>query len=56
MTSTWQQYKQDVADTARRMADLGLVVGTAGNVSARVERDAAEDLMAVTPPESHTPA
>ena len=49
MTSTWQQYKQDVADTARRMADLGLVVGTAGNVSARVERDDAEDLMAVTP-------
>ena len=49
MTSTWQQYKQDVADTARRMADLGLVVGTAGNVSARVECDAAEDLMAVTP-------
>ena len=49
MTSNWQQYKHDVADAARRMADLGLVVGTAGNVSARVERDAAEDLMAVTP-------
>ena len=49
MTSAWRQHKQDVADTARRMADLGLVVGTAGNVSSRVERDAAEDLMAVTP-------
>ena len=31
------------------MADLGLVVGTAGNVSARVQRDSDEDLMAVTP-------
>ena len=49
MTSAWDQHKHDVADAARRMADLGLVVGTAGNVSARVERDAAEDLMAVTP-------
>ena len=49
MTGTWQQYKHDVADAARRMADLGLVVGTAGNVSARVRRDSAEDLMAVTP-------
>ena len=49
MTSIWQQYKHDVADTARRMADLGLVVGTAGNVSARVKHDASEDLMAVTP-------
>ena len=49
MTSVWQQYKQDVADAARRMADLGLVVGTAGNVSARVPRDSGEDLMAVTP-------
>ena len=49
MTSTWRQHKQDVADTARRMADLGLVVGTAGNVSARVQRDSGDDLMAVTP-------
>ena len=49
MTSIWQQYKHDVADTARHMADLGLVVGTAGNVSARVKHDASEDLMAVTP-------
>ena len=31
------------------MADLGLVVGTAGNVSARVQRDSGDDLMAVTP-------
>ena len=31
------------------MADLGLVVGTAGNVSARVHCDPYEDLMAITP-------
>ena len=49
MTSIWCQHKQEVSDTARRMADLGLVVGTAGNVSARVQRDSGEDLMAVTP-------
>ena len=49
MTSIWRQHKQEVSDTARRMADLGLVVGTAGNVSVRISRDAGEDLMAVTP-------
>ena len=49
MTSTWRQHKQEVSDTARRMAELGLVVGTAGNVSARVQRDSGEDLMAITP-------
>ena len=49
MTSIWRQHKQEVSDTARRMADLGLVVGTAGNVSARVQRDSGEDLMAITP-------
>ena len=42
MTSAWQQYKNEVAEASRRMADLGLVVGTAGNVSARVQRDADE--------------
>lgn len=35
---------RDVVDTARRTADEGLVVGTSGNVSARVG-----DLVAVTP-------
>jgi L-fuculose-phosphate aldolase len=35
---------QDVVDTARRTADEGLVVGTSGNVSARVG-----DLVVVTP-------
>ena len=49
MTSAWQQHKNEVAEASRRMADLGLVVGTAGNVSARVQREASEDLMAVTP-------
>ena len=49
MTSAWPQHKQEVSDTARRMADLGLVVGTAGNVSARVQRESGQDLMAITP-------
>ena len=49
MTSIWRQHKQEVSDTARRMADLGLVVGTAGNVSARVQRESGQDLMAITP-------
>ena len=49
MTSTWQQHKQNVADTARKMAALGLVVGTAGNVSVRLDSEHGRELMAVTP-------
>ena len=37
--------KEQVAEVARKMAELGLVSGTSGNVSARV----ADGLMAVTP-------
>ncbi|MEU1628978.1 class II aldolase/adducin family protein [Streptomyces sp. NPDC020096] len=40
LTAAWR----DVVDTARRTADAGLVVGTSGNVSARVG-----DLVLVTP-------
>ncbi|GAA1884560.1 class II aldolase/adducin family protein [Streptantibioticus ferralitis] len=40
LTAAWR----DVVDTARRTADEGLVVGTSGNVSARVG-----DLVLVTP-------
>ncbi len=49
MSSTWQKEKQDVADAARRMAELGLVAGTAGNVSVRVDPLGDRDLMAITP-------
>ena len=31
------------------MAELGLIIGTAGNVSARIRRDSGDDLMAITP-------
>ena len=53
MKSKWQEHKQSVAETARKMAELGLVVGTAGNVSVRLDPEDGRDLMAVTP--SDTP-
>lgn len=49
MTSKWQEQKWGVAETARKMAELGLVVGTAGNVSVRLDPEDGRDLMAVTP-------
>lgn len=49
MTIKWNIQKQAVADAARTMADLGLVSGTAGNISVRLEADEGRDLMAVTP-------
>ncbi len=45
----WQKHKQDVADAAKKMVELGLVVGTAGNVSVRLAPENERDLMAVTP-------
>ncbi len=45
----WEQQRQAVADAARKVSDLGLVVGTAGNVSARLESNDHAELMAVTP-------
>ena len=51
MPMRWQAERQAVADAARRMAELGLVSGTAGNVSVRLEDDddTGRGLMAVTP-------
>ena len=49
MTSRWQNQKRSVAETARKMAELGLVVGTAGNVSVRLGSESGRELMAVTP-------
>ena len=49
MTSRWQNEKRNVADAARKMAQLGLVVGTAGNVSVRLDSESGRDIMAVTP-------
>lgn len=49
MPSKWNSHRQAIADAARRMADLGLVTGTAGNISARLTDEAGLELMAVTP-------
>ena len=50
MPIRWQAERQAVADAARRMAELGLVSGTAGNVSVRLGADGSgRGLMAVTP-------
>ena len=49
MISKWQKHKRSVAETAREMAELGLVVGTAGNVSVRLGSEYGRELMAVTP-------
>ena len=49
MTSKWQNQKLEVAKTARKMFELGLVVGTAGNVSVRLDIESGRQLMAITP-------
>ena len=49
MTPKWQKSRQNVADTARQMVELGLVVGTSGNVSVRLDPENGRELMAVTP-------
>ena len=49
MTSKWQNQKLEVAQTARKMSELGLVVGTAGNVSVQLYPESGERLMAITP-------
>ncbi len=49
MSSKWKDDKQAVSDAARRMADLGLVTGTAGNISVRLGAEDGRELMAVTP-------
>ena len=49
MASKWQEQKRSVAETARKMAEFGLVVGTAGNVSVRLDPEEERELMAVTP-------
>ena len=49
MSTNWNSHRQAIADAARTMADLGLVTGTAGNISARLSDEAGRPLMAVTP-------
>lgn len=46
----WETEKNLVLDTARKMIERGLVVGTMGNVSMRVHKQGNdEDLVAITP-------
>ena len=49
MPSKWNSHRQAIAEAARTMADLGLVTGTAGNISTRLPEGSGRDLMAVTP-------
>lgn len=49
MPSKWTSQRHAIAEAARKMADLGLVTGTAGNISVRLTHDDGRDLMAVTP-------
>ena len=50
MLTTWQTERQAVADAARDMAAMGLVTGTSGNVSMRLDQSGnGIELMAITP-------
>ena len=49
MPSRWKDERRAVSDAARLMAGLGLVTGTAGNISVRLGADEGRELMAVTP-------
>ena len=45
----WQREKEQVQAAARRMAERGLVTGTSGNVSLRIEAKGKTELLAITP-------
>ena len=45
----WTAEKRAVADAAKRLADLGLVSGSSGNVSVRLPCGDSSELLAVTP-------
>jgi len=47
--SKWWEEKKLVLDTARKMAEKGLVVGTSGNVSLRLAPEEGRELLAITP-------
>lgn len=49
MSSRWQGAKREVARVAREMAARGLVTGSSGNVSVRLEPQGARELLAITP-------
>ncbi len=45
----WLKEKKEVLATARKMLEIGLVTGTAGNVSLRLRPEAGRSLLAITP-------
>jgi len=47
--SQWSDEKKQVLEAARKMAEKGLVVGTAGNVSLRLSPEGDRELLAITP-------
>ncbi len=49
MTGRWQAAKRDVVRAAQEMTAQGLVTGTSGNISVRLEPTDERELMAVTP-------
>jgi L-fuculose-phosphate aldolase len=51
--SQWREAKKAVLEAAREMAEKGLVVGTAGNISLRLPYDGKRHLLAITPSSKH---
>lgn len=49
MWNMWEVQKTEVLETARRMDEKGLVVGTSGNVSQRFRGTDGRELVAITP-------
>jgi L-fuculose-phosphate aldolase len=49
LKSRWLEAKQTVLDAARAMAEKGLVAGTSGNVSLRLQNTGQRQLLAITP-------
>ena len=46
---SWEEERQEVLETCRRIVDAGLVAGASGNVSRRVEGSEGAPLVAITP-------
>ena len=51
--SKWLKEKNLVLDTAQKMLEKGLVVGTAGNVSLRLPTEDGRQMLAITPSSRH---
>jgi L-fuculose-phosphate aldolase len=51
--SKWSDEKKMVLETARKMSEKGLVLGTSGNVSLRLSPQNGRDLLAITPTSRH---